>query len=253
LDALLRLKVGRGFAESQHGKLPVPAPATLALLKGIDLEFTTFPYELITPTGAAILVTLCSSFGEVPAVKISRIGYGAGSRDLAEMPNLLRVLIAEATLPFEQDTITVIQTNIDDLPPISYERLFERLLQRGALDVYITPIQMKKSRPGVLLTVLCEIHLKGAMASIIFDETTTFGMRFHEVDRYKLERKVNKVKTKYGAIRIKVGRSPEGIKTVSPEYEDCKKIASRFTLPLHKVYEEAKIAYRTTRKGMRQK
>lgn len=240
-----RPRVGSGFVESHSGRLPVPAPATLELLKGQEIVISRVPHELTTPTGAAILITLCDSFGRVPAFKVARVGYGAGSRELVQAPNLLRVVVGEMSRDFAEDSIVVIQTNIDDLAPVSYERLFERLFGEGALDVYITPIQMKKSRPGVLLTVLCEKFLQPTMASIIFDETTTFGMRHYEVDRYKLERSTQTVNTKYGPIRVKVGTAAGGLKTVSPEYEDCKRVAERLKLPLHKVYGEVKVVYRT--------
>ncbi len=154
-----------------------------------------------------------------------------------------------------RDKITVIETNIDDLLPLAYENLFEKLFKKGALDVYITPIQMKKLRPAVLLTVLCRTSLKDKLASVIFEETPTFGIRFYQVTRYKLERRAETVRTKYGPVRVKVGGRGNKIKTVSPEYEDCKKLAQDFKVPLRRVYEQARYTFqdRLGTKGKRQR
>lgn len=245
----LNLKLGKGNVASQHGNLPLPAPAVLELLKDKPISFSDVEYELVTPTGAAILTTLVEDFNSKPEIRIEKIGYGAGSWDLKETPDLLRIILGKTHLPALQSTkrqagmstdmVLVIETNIDDMNPVSYEYLIERLFEEGALDVYLTPVYMKKTRPGILFTVLAKEELLDKLAMLIMKETTTSGIRYYRAQRQKLDRVIKTVKTKYGAIRVKVNTSP-GIRTVSPEYEDCKKIARKTSTPFKVVFDEAK-------------
>lgn len=236
------VRMGRCLADTRHGKIPVPSPAALELLKNIPVSIADIEAELVTPTGAAILKTLSKSFGEMPQIKIGAIGYGAGSRKLDGMANMLRVIIGDSRGAFPQDRISVIEANIDDMNPQNFEYVFERLFKEGALDVYATAIQMKKLRPAVKLTVLAERGRLGRLASVIFKETTTIGIRFYEAERFTLARKSIAVKTKYGVVNVKLANAPDGVVTVSPEYEDCVAIARAKRIPLKIIYDEAKRA-----------
>lgn len=233
------LNTGTGFIKCSHGLLPVPAPATLELLKGIPIYSQNISAELVTPTGAAIITTLSSEFGKMPLMRLENIGYGAGKWDLP-FPNLLRVSIGEIKEEEEEDKVALIETNIDDLNPLFYDYLFDKLFKVGALDVFLTPILMKKGRPANLLAVIAEEKYIPKIKEIIFSETTTLGIRVSEVRRSKLKRERLTVETKFGKIRVKIGRLKGKIKTISPEYEDCKRKAKEFNLPLKEVYEEAK-------------
>ena len=234
---------GRGSVMTAHGRLPVPAPAALELLKGIPVNISGSGYELVTPTGAAILKTLSGSFGEPPGMTVDHIGYGAGSRDHGGgMPNMLRIVVGEAAADFAKDSVYVIETNIDDMNPQNFEYLFERLFKEGALDAYVTNIQMKKSRPGFKLTVLTEVGDRERIAAIIFRETTTIGLRFYRIGRLKLERNTVSVKTKNGNVSVKISKGPGGILTASPEYEECAKLARKSKVPFKRIYDEAKAA-----------
>jgi uncharacterized protein (TIGR00299 family) protein len=242
-----KVNVGSGFIETSHGTLPIPAPATVELLKGIPLYSNHIEGELTTPTGAAILSSLSKGFGEIPEMEIETIGYGAGSRDF-EIPNLLRVLIGESkgvqlnapTTDFEQDQVILVETNIDDMSPELFEHVSERLMKNGGLDVYLTPVQMKKGRPGVLLSLLSPSDMVNSLISILFDETTTLGVRMQKVERRKLFREVKTIMTRFGEVMVKVGKSGGVVKSITPEYEDCKKVAIEKGLPLREVYEEVK-------------
>jgi pyridinium-3,5-bisthiocarboxylic acid mononucleotide nickel chelatase len=236
-----RLNVGSGFVKCRHGILPVPAPATAALLKGIPVYSDGSEAELVTPTGAAIITTLAEGFGPIPQMTVDKIGYGSGSRDL-EHPNLLRVFTGEyEQLPEETaDLADVIETNIDDMNPEYYDFIIRRLLREGALDAYITNILMKKNRPGVKLSVIAGPEKTQRLIDAIFQETTTFGVRIYRTRRKKLSREERTVRTKYGSVRVKIGKLEGEIVTVSPEYEDCRKLAEKKNLPLKKIYEEAK-------------
>lgn len=236
------VNTGRGFVDSAHGVLPVPSPASLEILKGVPVEISEIASELVTPTGAGIIKTLAKGFGRMPRMTIERTGYGAGSKDLREQPNLLRVVIGRTEEAFLEDRVSVIETNIDDMSPQHFGYLFEKLFGEGALDVYTTPVQMKKSRPALLLTVLVRARDLDRVSSVIFSETTSIGVRFYEARRFKLERKTVKAKTRYGNIAVKVGSGPGGITTVSPEYEECAKIARTRNVPFKTVYDEAKKA-----------
>ena len=236
------IPVGRGFVKSAHGKLPIPAPATSELLKGIPTYSTKVEGELVTPTGAAIITSLTNNFGEMPLMKIEKIGYGAGKSDF-DHPNLLRIFIGESLDKYDTDTVNVIETNIDDMNPEYYEVVFEKLLKNGALDVYLTNIQMKKNRPGIKLSIISPLEITNELTDIIFNETTTFGLRIYKTNRKKLFVEKEKVETKYGEITIKIGKTKDEIKLISPEYENCKKLAQENNVSLKEIYELAKLSY----------
>src|SRR3989338_8073231 len=233
-----KLNVGSGFVEFSHGKWPVPAPATAEILKGIPVYNNNVEAELVTQTGAAIITTLCSNFGEMPTMKLEKIGYGAGSKDL-EHPNILRVLFGEIHNQ-ENEIINVIETNIDNMNPEIYPYVIERLMENGALDTYLTNIIMKKGRPAIKITILSEIKDTDKLCNVIFDETTTLGVRILTAAKKKLERKIKTIKTKYSDVRVKISKSNGEIKNIMPEYEDYAKIAKNKRIPLKKVYEEVK-------------
>jgi len=234
------VNVGSGTVHTAHGKLPVPAPATVELLKNIPLYSSSITIELTTPTGAAIISTLAASFGPLPQMVISRIAYGAGNKDLPGQPNVLRLMIGEPVSAYEEDTSIIIESNIDDMNPQLYDPLITTLMARGAQDVYLTPIIMKKGRPAILLSVLTDRGNSDTLLEVIFRETTSIGVRIHEVRRKKLSREVRTVETSYGKIRMKISRRGDEIMTVTPEYEDCKKLAEEKQVPLKTVMDEAK-------------
>jgi uncharacterized protein (TIGR00299 family) protein len=238
------LSLGKGFTKSAHGIIPVPAPATLELLKGIPVRRTEIQSELVTPTGAAIISTLADGPGPVPEMVIDRIGYGAGDRDLAEQPNLLRISLGTAKYSYERDTIKVIETNIDDMSPQVYDLLIDKLLGIGALDVFLTPIVMKKSRPAVKLTALVDsLHLQ-EVCDCILTETTTMGVRIYEADRKKLSREIIEVETEYGKVRVKLGKIADQVIKVLPEYEDCKHLAREKNVPVMEIQQAALKGFR---------
>jgi pyridinium-3,5-bisthiocarboxylic acid mononucleotide nickel chelatase len=236
------LHVGSGFVMAEHGKLPVPAPGTAELLKGIPTYSTEVQGELTTPTGAAIITTLASRFGSMPLMKVQNVGYGAGTKEFPALPNLLRLMIGDVDEELEEDTISILESNIDDMNPQFFEWLWERLFRAGALDVYLTPIFMKKSRPATKLTVLCPPEKVSACNRIIFEETTTFGVRILQSMRKKLFREIREIETSYGRVRIKVGKMGDQITDLCPEYEDCKALAKSLNLSLKEVYREAQRA-----------
>ena len=240
------LNVGGGTAKMAHGVLPVPAPATARLLTGKPTYSNGVQKELVTPTGAAIIATLCDAFGPQPAMSVSAIGYGAGTADLEGQPNVLRIMIgevAEKTVAGFDEEIAVIEANLDDMNPQIYGYFLEKALGAGALDVYTTPVQMKKNRPGTLLTVLCKPQDTNALMSLIFAETTTFGARTYRAQRRVLPREWVSVATEYGDVRIKVSRVNGRILHVAPEYDDCRKLAVEKNVPLQKVIAEAMRKY----------
>jgi len=240
-----RIPVGTGFVECDHGIIPLPAPATLELLKGIPIYSCDTNRELVTPTGIAILKHMAKSFGIIPEMKVERIGYGAGSRNLT-IPNLLRIWIGktEAVKVYGEDDVILIETNLDDMNPEFFGYTSEKLLERGALDVFMTPIFMKKNRPGTLISVLITPDILDETLSIIFSETTSLGIRLHRLERKKLLREIITVETIFGHVRMKVGKFGQDVKNISPEYEDCKEIAMKKGVPLKKVHDEAKAAAR---------
>jgi len=240
------LPVGKGFVKCAHGVIPVPAPATLELLKNIPTYNGGIESEMITPTGAAIISTLAKSFGERPLMKIERIGYGAGEKEFT-IPNLLRVSIGEKILKDENlkdgyvsDEAVLIETNIDDMNPEFYDYIMDQLFSQGALDVFLTPIQMKKNRPAHMLSIIVyEQNLKEVL-EVLFSESTTLGVRLRELKRLRLGQQNFIAETKYGKIKVKVGMFKGEIKNIAPEYEDCKKMAKQHQVPLKEVYEEVK-------------
>jgi uncharacterized protein (TIGR00299 family) protein len=239
------LNVGGGTAKMAHGILPVPAPATARLLQGAPTYSNGVQKELVTPTGAAIVATLCDTFGPQPAMTVSGIGYGAGTIDLEHQPNVLRIMIGEAAeksaaSPYGLDEeIAVIDVNLDDMNPQLYGYFLERALNAGALDVYMTPVQMKKDRPGTLLTVLCNPPDRQKLLDLIFTETTTIGARTYNAQRAVLPRKSITVTTSYGDVRVKVASRNGHICHATPEYEDCRKLALEKNVPLQTVINEA--------------
>src|SRR5438094_8129003 len=242
------LNVGGGTAKMAHGILPVPAPATAKLLQGKPTFSNGVQRELVTPTGAAIVSTLCDTFGPQPQMTVSSIGYGAGSIDLEGQPNVVRIMIGEAAdkviAGFDEE-ISVIEANLDDMNPQIYGYFLEKALAAGALDVYTTPVQMKKNRPGTLLTVLCKPQDTNALMSLIFAETTTFGARTYRAQRRTLPREFVSVATNFGDVHIKISRVNGCILHVAPEYDDCRKLAVEKNVPLQRVISEALRAYET--------
>jgi hypothetical protein len=249
------LNVGGGTAKMAHGVLPVPAPATARLLQGKPTYSNGVLKELVTPTGAAIVATLCDAFGPQPAMSVSAIGYGAGTADLEGQPNVLRIMVGEVAeqgddkkrraqpglaVPLGLDEqIAVIEANLDDMNPQIYGYFLEKALAAGALDVYTTPVQMKKNRPGTLLTVLCKPGDTDLLMSLIFAETTTFGARTYAAQRRVLPREWVNVTTSLGDVRVKVSRVNGHVRHATPEYEDCRKLAEEKNVPLQLVIAEA--------------
>jgi len=236
------LNVGGGTAKMAHGRLPVPAPATAKLLLGMPTYSNGVQKELVTPTGAAIVATLCDTFGPQPSMSVSAIGYGAGSADLEGQPNVVRIMIgesAEKVVAGFDEEIAVIEANLDDMNPQIYGYFLEKALAAGALDVYTTPVQMKKSRPGTLLTLLCKPQDTNALMSLVFAETTTLGARTYRAQRRTLPRETVNVHTQYGDVHIKLSRVNGSIRHAAPEYEDCRKLAAEKNVPLQQVIQEA--------------
>jgi hypothetical protein len=240
------LNVGGGTAKMAHGVLPVPAPATARLLLGKPTYSNGVQKELVTPTGAAIVATLCDTFGPQPAMQVSAIGYGAGTVDLDTQPNVLRIMVGEVcaqAIDTHSGTIRVLEANLDDMNPQIFGYVLEKALAAGALDVFATPIQMKKSRPGTLVTILCKPEDQGKFQEMLFAETTTLGVRSHLVERYALAREFVKVLTRFGEVRIKIARSTGGVQHAAPEFDDCRKLAEEKNVPLQEVMEQALLQF----------
>jgi pyridinium-3,5-bisthiocarboxylic acid mononucleotide nickel chelatase len=241
------LNVGGGMVKCAHGTFPVPAPATVALLKDAPVYSADVQAELVTPTGAAIVKTLAKQFGGFPEMRIDRSAYGAGSRDFPGHPNVLRIVIGEATAKMtgktESDTISVLEANLDDLNPQVFGYVMDRLLEEGALDVFGVPVQMKKNRPGTLLTVLCRPEDADKLIQLIFSETTTLGVRRREESRQTLARRWESVRTEWGEVRIKIASMNGTVTNYAPEYEDCRRIAEEHHVPLKVVMQEAAREY----------
>jgi pyridinium-3,5-bisthiocarboxylic acid mononucleotide nickel chelatase len=233
------VNVGSGVVRAAHGILPVPGPATAELLKGAPTYARGNDGELTTPTGAALLVTLAESFGPLPYIRVERVGYGAGTKDLPHAPNLLRVFIGEDSDRGDADMITVLEANLDDMNPEWFEYAQEQLFAQGALDVFYTPIFMKKNRPATKLTVLCELSNTDSIVDTLFQHTSTFGVRTYEVRRRKLHRFSQTVETPYGPVAVKIGEWRGQVMQISPEYESCRQVARRCDVPLKDVYEAA--------------
>jgi pyridinium-3,5-bisthiocarboxylic acid mononucleotide nickel chelatase len=229
------LNVGGGMVHSAHGVFPVPAPATVSLLGGAPIYAGPVQHELVTPTGALIVSDYAKSFGPIPAMSIEQDGYGAGERDFLSTPNVLRVLVGRAAASAETDRVTVIECEIDDMNPQIFGVAMDRLYAAGALEVFYVPIQMKKNRPGTLLTVVAPPALRPAIADIVFRETTTIGLRHYDVDRECLRRETVTVETPVGAVRFKVAWRHGRIVNAAPEFEDCIRVAASANLPVKEV------------------
>jgi uncharacterized protein (TIGR00299 family) protein len=237
------LPVGGGFVEGPHGRMPVPGPATAELLKGFPTLDTGIRRELVTPTGAAILTTLAAGAGVMPAMRVTAVGYGAGTMDLAT-PNVLRLFVGEASGalgPAPTETIVQVETTVDDMSPQLYEPLLERLLEAGALDVWLTPVIMKRSRPGVVLTALCEPARVADLSRLLFEESSTIGVRWTAYQRSRLEREMVRLDTAYGPVTFKVSRLEGRVVTITPEFEEVRRIAREKGLPVREVLEQARV------------
>jgi len=237
------LPMGSGFVSSRHGILPVPAPATVELLTGFPVRLGEGAAEMVTPTGAAILKVMAQPAGLPLNFEIERVGYGAGSRQLGDRPSLLRILLGAERAKLESDEMVEIAANIDDLNPQIYDHVCERLLAAGARDVTITPTIMKKGRPGATLAVIAEMAERDAVGRVLFEETTTIGLRYHRVSRLKLPREIREVETRWGKIAVKVSGSGATL-TVSPEYEHCRRAALAHRVALRTVMDEVREAAR---------
>ena len=238
------INVGSGTVQTEHGVLPVPAPATAELLSGKPIYSRGPCIELTTPTGAAIATTLAASFGAMPPLRITSTGYGAGDKDFPDNANVLRVLIGEATGATEATTVTVIEANIDDSTPQLLGYAMERLLEAGALDVTLESLHMKKNRPGTLLRAIAKPETSQSLIDLIFAETSTLGLRTYTADRHVQARSIKEVETPHGNIRIKVAANG----SFAPEYDDCRKIARETGLPLKQILGEATLAYLKTKR-----
>ena len=232
------LPLGSGIVQSQHGPLPVPGPATAELLRGFATRPGDGEGELVTPTGAAILASTATA-APPPELRIEAVGYGAGTRTLPDRPNLLRLVVGEARPPTGRDDLVVIETNIDDYNPEFYDYVMERLFEAGARDVYLAPLHMKKNRPGVKLSVLCAESERERLSGIVLSETSAIGVRYYTVHRITLARETREAATPYGAVRIKVARSPDGHENLAPEYDDCARLALLQQVPIKIVYQAA--------------
>ncbi len=231
------LPMGRGFVDSQHGRLPLPAPATLEILKGYGLKMTDVEGELVTPTGAAIIASLSPKPISFPSMAVQAIGYGMGKKEFLDRPNLLRLVFGEAGGEYLSDRVTVLESNIDDMNPEFYDYLMEQLFKLGALDVSFSPVMMKKNRPGTLLRVIAEEKDADRLSEAILRESTTLGVRNYTTGRKKLPREVKQVETRFGKVRVKVS----GAIRFQPEYDDCRRIAEEKRVPIQEVYREALI------------
>ncbi len=233
------LPLGGGWVRTEHGLLPVPAPATVLLLKDVPVYDNGEKRELVTPTGAALLTSFAQNFGSPPPMRLRHVGYGVGTNPASSPPNVLRILMGEVQENYlEEKELLLLETNIDDMNPEFYEHIFERLFGVGVLDVHVVPVQMKKNRPGILLRVLFEPVLRTKVFDTIFRETTTLGVRVMPVRRSELQREIVEVKVPDGTCRVKVGYVPGGSLRVAPEYEDCKRIAGACGKPLRVIYDE---------------
>ncbi len=244
-----KIVLGSGLVECSHGIIPIPAPATLAILKGVPVKPHEGSGEMVTPTGAAIITTLTEEFGKMPEMRIKNIGYGAGKNDLeSRIPNLLRIIVGEdgndngkRDGQIIEEELYVIETTIDDMPPEYSGYIFEKLFNTGALDVCHIPVQMKKNRPGTRVEVICKKENLYNIIDIIFQESTTTGIRFHKVKRAILKRERVKIKTKFGEIFAKKVTNPDNSIEIMPEYEEMKKIAKNKNIPLKKVYSQVNL------------
>ncbi len=238
------LHVGSGSVEMDHGRFPVPPPAVAELLQGVPFYSTDVKGELVTPTGAAIITTVCNEYGPMPEMRLERTGYGAGTREYERFPNVLRVFVGESAETNTGDgRLLVIETNIDDMSPQFFGHVMDQAFQLGALDCYFTTVQMKKNRPGVLLTILAQPADREKFMALLFNETTTLGVRTYEVDRRALRRETVRVETKYGPIDVKVASLNGHLSKEMPEYEQCREAARRAKVSLREVEDAARAAF----------
>ena len=233
-----RIPLGRGVTGSQHGPLPVPGPATLELLKGLPVFGVDIESETVTPTGAALVRALGQSFGNQPSMTIEKIGYGTGQKEFPSRPNLLRLIVGQSSTGWQQEQMLAIETNIDDMNPQFYDHVMERLFEAGARDVFLAPIQMKKNRPATLLRVIADPGDREKLARIMFQETSTIGVRYYPIGRMTLKRESKKIKTRYGQVAVKIVEQPDGRKRATPEYDDIKRIAAVKKLPIKRIHDE---------------
>ena len=244
------LHVGSGMVKMAHGQFPIPPPAVAELLKGVPFYATEIQGELLTPTGAAIITSVCSEYGPIPQMTTDVTGYGAGTREYPDFPNVLRVLIGETDAKGATDErLWMLETNLDDASPQIIGHVMDRVLELGALDCFFTPVQMKKNRPGVLLSVLCGHEEREAVMKLLFMETTTLGVRRYEVSRRALERSVIRVETQYGPIDVKVAHLDGRVVNEMPEFEQCREAATKANVPLKVVEEAARLALAKFRHG----
>lgn len=237
------LNVGGGMVHSAHGVFPVPAPATVKLLGSAPVYSSGIQMETVTPTGALLVTGYASEFGPVPAMRIARVGYGAGDRDTPGTPNVLRVLLGEDDAGAETQRVVVLECEIDDMNPQIFGVLFEALYAAGALEVFFTPVQMKKNRPGTLLTIVAPPDRRRVLTDLVFRETTTIGLRYQELMRACLEREMAVVQTPVGPVRVKIARRGSEVLNASPEFDDCARLAAERSLPVKQVYALAVQAY----------
>ncbi len=230
------LPLGSGFAETGHGRIPIPAPATIALLKGIPVYDSGLRHELVTPTGAALVRELAGSFGSMPPMTVDSVGYGSGSRDLPDRPNLFRIIIGDSQYENQVETVAVLEANLDDYNPEWLPFLMDKLFKAGALDVVFCPIQMKKNRPGIQIQIMGRPEQKDELMDILFRESSTLGIRFRYSQRRVLERSQIEIESPWGKIEVKEVSRPDGSSYILPEYEICKKIAEKNGLPLKEIY-----------------
>ncbi len=230
------LPLGSGITETAHGRIPIPAPATIALLKGVPVYDSGLRHELVTPTGAALIKEYASSFGAMPPMIIEGVGYGAGSRDLPDRPNLLRIIIGKERSEGHIDTVVILDANLDNANPEWLGFMMDRLFESGALDVYFSPIQMKKNRPGIHVQVIGPPQKKDPLMDILFRESTTLGVRFSYSSRKTLERSQVEIDSPWGKMAVKRVVWPDGSFSLQPEYESCRKIAEEKGLPLKEIY-----------------
>jgi uncharacterized protein (TIGR00299 family) protein len=236
------LNVGSGTVRTSHGVYPVPAPATARLLEGAPI-YSGGEGELVTPTGALLITHYASTYGPVPAMRLGRTGYGAGSHDFKDRPNVLRVLLGETGERAHTHTVVLIEAEIDDMNPQIFGVLIDRLFAAGALDVFYTPIQMKKNRPGILLSIVAAPVAREALTSIVFRETTTIGVRYSDMKRECLDRENVTVQTPYGPVAVKLARRDGEILNVSPEFDDCARVAAAAGKPVKEVHAAAMKAF----------
>lgn len=237
------MNVGGGMVRSAHGVFPVPAPATLRVLGDAPIYSSGLPFELLTPTGALVLTDYATAYGPVPAMRVERVGYGAGDRDLPDTPNVLRVLVGTMADAAPAMRVAVLACEIDDMNPQIFGALMDRLLARGALEVFYQPVQMKKNRPGTLMTIVCRPEDRRQLTDLVFAETTTIGVRHHEMDRECLDRELVQVPTPWGDVRIKVARQAGRVVNAQPEFDDVARLAAAHDVPIKDVHAQAQRAW----------